>query len=182
MIFRSLFLILFIFNFNYCYAYEMILNDTPVNICFSPKGGCEQNILYMLDKTKSNLLIQAYQLTNKNIINKLIDLHKQGIQIIIILDKSMLRYNDDEKDYNDYVKMLSDNNITIYIDNKPAIAHSKVMIIDDKYLITGSYNFTFNAENRNVENMLIFDSLQLCKIYKVDFNERLSLSYLYKVQ
>ena len=52
-----------------------------------------------------------------------------------------------------------------HIDAKHGIAHNKVMVIDGKTLITGSFNFTKAAEEKNAENLLILDNDELAKIY-----------------
>ena len=43
----------------------------------------------------------------------------------------------------------------VKIDHEHAIAHNKIIIIDKKTLITGSFNFTNQAENENAENLMI---------------------------
>jgi phosphatidylserine/phosphatidylglycerophosphate/cardiolipin synthase-like enzyme len=55
--------------------------------------------------------------------------------------------------------------IPTYIDAKHAIAHNKVMIIDQMTVITGSFNFTKAAEVNNAENLLVIRSKELAKIY-----------------
>jgi phospholipase D len=52
------------------------------------------------------------------------------------------------------------------IDYKPAIAHNKVIIIDNGSVITGSFNFTKAAQFKNAENVLIIHDKQLADIYK----------------
>jgi len=46
-----------------------------------------------------------------------------------------------------------------------AIAHNKVMIIDKAVLITGSFNFTKAAEEKNAENLLVIRSKELASTY-----------------
>ena len=53
--------------------------------------------------------------------------------------------------------------------DKNDFMHNKVMIIDDKVVITGSYNFSENAE-ANDENLLIFESTALAGAYNKYFN------------
>ena len=53
--------------------------------------------------------------------------------------------------------------------DKNDFMHNKVMIIDDKVVITGSYNFSENAE-ANDENLLIFESVALAGAYNKYFN------------
>lgn len=46
----------------------------------------------------------------------------------------------------------------------------KVMIIDQETVITGSFNFTRAAEEKNAENLLIIKSKELAKIYIDNWN------------
>ena len=50
-------------------------------------------------------------------------------------------------------------------ESKHAIAHNKVMVLDGKTVITGSFNFTKAAEEKNAENLLILENAELAKIY-----------------
>lgn len=55
--------------------------------------------------------------------------------------------------------------VTTYYDSSHAIAHNKIMIIDKEIVITGSFNFTKAAEEKNAENLLILRNKDLAKIY-----------------
>jgi len=55
--------------------------------------------------------------------------------------------------------------VTTYIDSQHAIAHNKIMIIDKETVITGSFNFTKAAEEKNAENLLILKNKKLAEIY-----------------
>lgn len=60
---------------------------------------------------------------------------------------------------------LSNSGIPVFIDAIHAIAHNKIMIIDDEIVITGSFNFTKAAEEKNAENLLVIKSKELAKEY-----------------
>ncbi|HZR19486.1 MAG TPA: phospholipase D-like domain-containing protein [Verrucomicrobiae bacterium] len=53
--------------------------------------------------------------------------------------------------------------------DKNDFMHNKVMIIDDEIVITGSYNFSENAE-ANDENLLVFESTQIAAAYNKYFD------------
>ena len=57
------------------------------------------------------------------------------------------------------------NGIPCYIDAKHAIAHNKIMILDDSIVLTGSFNFTRSAEEHNAENLLVINDPVLAKQY-----------------
>ena len=88
---------------------------------------------------------------------------KRGVDISILIDKVAKRE----------AKHLIALGFAVRIDNKPHIAHNKIMIIDRKSVITGSYNFTKNA-NSNAENVLLLDDENIVKEYVNNFYKRLS--------
>jgi phosphatidylserine/phosphatidylglycerophosphate/cardiolipin synthase-like enzyme len=61
-----------------------------------------------------------------------------------------------------------------FIDDKPASAHNKIMIIDNRVVISGSVNFTRAAENQNAENLMILEGLtDLTRTYRENFQKHL---------
>ena len=134
-------------------------NVDVANVCFSPHGGCTEVIVYQIDDAKSEILIQAYSFTSTPIAKAIVNAHKRGVHVEIILDKS----NRSEKySAGDFIVHMG---VTTYIDSKHAIAHNKIMIIDKKTVITGSFNFTKAAEEKNAENLLIIRNKKLAEIY-----------------
>lgn len=168
----SLFIILFLFA-STSFA-EVITINSKVAVFFSPNGGATDAIVQVINAAKTRIYVQAYVLSSQPIIDALIEAKKRNIDVQVILDKG---HNSDH--YSKYTNMLNDIGIPCYIDEKPHIAHSKIMIIDDNYLVTGSFNFTKSAEQSNAENMLIFNSPELVLIYLNNFKDRLSKSIPY---
>ena len=125
-------------------------------------------------QAKSEILIQAYSFTSAPIAKALIDAHKRGIKIEAILDKSNVTANYSSATY------ISNNGIPVYIDAAHAIAHNKIMIIDRETVITGSFNFTKAAEEKNAENLLIIKSKELAKTYLENWIKHKGHSYEYK--
>jgi phosphatidylserine/phosphatidylglycerophosphate/cardiolipin synthase-like enzyme len=69
----------------------------------------------------------------------------------VILDKS------DVKEGYSSAAFLRHMGITPLIDSNHAIAHNKVMVIDAREVITGSFNFTKAAEEKNAENVVFIN-------------------------
>ena len=70
--------------------------------------------------------------------------------------------------------------IPIWIDAKHAIAHNKIMVIDGQTVITGSFNFTKNAEENNAENLLVIRSPELATKYTANWKAHLEHSEKYE--
>ncbi len=67
------------------------------------------------------------------------------------------------------INLLAREGIPTFIDADHAIAHNKVMIIDNGLVITGSFNFTKAAEERNAENLLPTSNARLGALYAEDW-------------
>jgi phosphatidylserine/phosphatidylglycerophosphate/cardiolipin synthase-like enzyme len=128
-------------------------------VCFSPKGGCTENIVAQINAAKSEILVQAHSFTSASIARALLNAHKRGVNVEAILDKSQ------RKEKYTSATFLVNAGILTYIDDKHAIAHNKIMIIDNEIVITGSFNFTKAAEDKNAENVLVIKSKELAKVY-----------------
>lgn len=101
--------------------------------------------------------------------------HERGVkEEEIILDK-----NQRTKRYSS-ATFLANQKIPVYIDGQHGIAHNKVMIIDRKIVITGSFNFTRAAEERNAENLLVIRSEDLAKAYLDNWQRRREHSEEYR--
>jgi phosphatidylserine/phosphatidylglycerophosphate/cardiolipin synthase-like enzyme len=141
------------------FATDLTLNNTPTQVYFSPHKGCTEAIVRELGTARTDILVQAYSFTSAPIARALLDAHNRGVRIDAILDKSQrgAKYTS--------ATFLANSGIPTFIDESHAIAHNKIMIIDRATVITGSFNFTKAAEERNAENILILKSPQLANIY-----------------
>jgi len=148
--------------------------DVSVRLCFTPGGDCTEKIVREIASARSEILIQAYSFTSAPIAKALIEAHKRGIKVAAILDKSQrtAKYTS--------AAFLANMRIPTYIDGKHAIAHNKIMIIDAARVITGSFNFTKAAEEKNAENLLIIESKEIAKAYRKNWFEHLEHSEKYE--
>ncbi len=120
-----------------------------IQVFFSPKGGCTTAIVAELNRAQHQVMVQAYSFTSEPIAAACVAAHHRGVQVFAVLDKSQ------ESEQYSAADFLVNSGITTLIDSQHAIAHNKVILIDGQTLITGSFNFTTNAEQSNAENLLI---------------------------
>ncbi len=142
-------------------------------VYFSPHGGCTDAIVSQIDGAKKTILMQAYSFTSTPIARALVEAKKRGVDVRAILDKSQRteKYSG--------ATFLYNSGIPTVIDDKYAIAHNKILIIDKHIVITGSFNFTRAAENDNAENLLILQSDELAARYTQNWQYHLSRSVPY---
>ena len=149
---------------------------TNEQVYFSPKGGCTEAIVKNLDQAERYVLVQAYSFTSKPIAEALVGAHKRGVKVKVLLDKSQRRGKGSK------LGMLVDAGIPVSIDTKHSIAHNKVMIIDGVTVMTGSFNFTSAAEDKNAENLLVVHDKALAKQYRDNWNKHQQHSEPYRAE
>lgn len=139
--------------------------------CFTPGNRCDIRLIDAIESAHSSIYVQAYQLTSKPIQDAIVDASKRGVKVELILDKSQAR----QKGYSPAL-FFHNMQIPVWIDNKAAIAHNKVIIIDNMLVITGSYNFSRAAQYRNAENVVFIRSKDIAGEYLKNFQKRLKVS------
>ena len=152
------------FNKRTWYSQPSELND--INLCFTPPTGCADLIAKEIFHAQKEIYLQAYSFTSKKIIDQIISAYNRGIKVNILLDRSNLtdRFS---KSY-----LLTDAGIKVKIDKAPGIAHNKVIVIDGQKVITGSFNFTNDADKRNIENVVLIKDKKIAAKYIQNWHNR----------
>jgi phosphatidylserine/phosphatidylglycerophosphate/cardiolipin synthase-like enzyme len=159
--FTGAFTVLFIAR----HIYHRFATPPSVAVHFSPKGGCTEAVVRELATARHEVQVLAYSFTSKEIAQALVDAKLRGVHVEIVLDHS-----NEKEEYTDLHFFLGQG-LTPLIDSHHAIAHNKVIIVDGRTVITGSFNFTHQAENENAENMLIIKGHpELVGSYRKDFS------------
>jgi len=137
--------------------------NTEYQTCFTPSDNCTGMIVNEIRSAKKSINVQAYSFTSLPIEESLATAKSNNIDVNVILDKTQK---------NTSAQYFIEHGIPVWIDYKPRIAHNKVMIIDNETVITGSFNFTFAAQSKNAENVLIIHDKELAKTYLANWNKR----------
>ena len=146
-----------------------------VEVAFSPNGGGAGIIINAITQAKKSIKVQAYSFTNADIAKALLDASKRGVEVKVVLDKSQ------ETEKYTSATFLANAGVPVRIDDDFAIAHNKIMILDEETVITGSFNFTKAAEERNAENVLVIrGNKDLAKLYLQNWQWRWDASESYK--
>jgi phosphatidylserine/phosphatidylglycerophosphate/cardiolipin synthase-like enzyme len=146
-----------------------------ISVYFSPKGGCTEAIVQQIGEAKHGILIQAYSFTSAPIAKAVTDAHKRGVSVTAVLDASnrTAQYS--------AATFLFNAGVPVFIDPNHAIAHNKIMLIDGRTIITGSFNYSKAAEESNAENLLVIkDKPELFAAFEANFRLHLAHSIKYE--
>ena len=148
----------------YAHLRQKFLDEPSIASYFSPKGGCTDAIVAEIRLARREVLVQAYSFSSKLIAQALIDAAERGVAVRILLDRS------NEKESYSEIGDLKQYQIELLIDASHAIAHNKIIVIDGRTLLTGSFNFTRQAEHENAENLLVLKGHnELVERYRKNF-------------
>jgi phosphatidylserine/phosphatidylglycerophosphate/cardiolipin synthase-like enzyme len=146
------------------WVHRWLVPPRVVRAHFSPKGGCTDAVVKEVHKARREVLVLAYSFTSKPIAEALIEAKKRGAHVEIVLDRS------NEQDTYSSLPLFVEKGLAPLLDSHHAIAHNKVILIDQHTLITGSFNFTHQAEVENAENLLVIQGHpELVDLYRQDF-------------
>jgi len=116
---------------------------------FSPSPKAIALVQSTIEQAEYSINLAAYSFTSYKIADALIEAKQRGVEVRVLLDKAQ------GKRHYRAIKDLQDAGIPIRINRHYAIMHNKYLIVDDKTVETGSFNYTANAEKHNAENVIV---------------------------
>ncbi len=126
-------------------------------------------IITMLKKAESEVSVAMAWFTNRELLQELIQCLHRGVKVSLILLDDIINHCDFGADFN---LLIAEKNSEFFLYPRTMkFMHHKFCIIDNKILITGSYNWTNYAESRNLENILLTEDVSLIKKYAACFDD-----------
>ncbi|EAR87695.1 phospholipase D1 (macronuclear) [Tetrahymena thermophila SB210] len=144
--------------------------DQECDVLFFPDKSNEQKVIDFINLAKKELKICVFTFTNTAIATAILKkVENEKIKVRIITDDVQ---NEGKFSIVDVLQYASDDLIKFRTDlNKDAHMHHKYVVIDDKMIATGSFNWTSAAVLKNNENLLLIKNQKLAKIYSKNFEE-----------
>lgn len=140
------------------------LKNGDVQVFFSPMGGGKDAVVKELQGAKKSISFMTFSLTDASISQAMRDKAKAGVKVEGIFDRWLAA-----GEYSQF-QPFKRAGIPVWKDGNEALMHHKVMIVDQKTVITGSFNFSQNAEHNNNEAFFIIRNAQaLAKDYEAEF-------------
>lgn len=148
-------------------------SDAKWKTCFTPKEHCLESITNVLQSATKSIYVQAYILSSQEIADALVTAFKRGVDVKVLVDRQQLFVEWSK------ISFLIDNQVPVYSDILATLAHNKVIVVDKKTVITGSYNFSCAAEIRNAENIIVIHDPKVAQAYLNGFIDRYQDCYRY---
>jgi phosphatidylserine/phosphatidylglycerophosphate/cardiolipin synthase-like enzyme len=137
---------------------------------FAAEGGVANHIIETIQGARQSVYFLAFSFTHEGIGNAIIDKAKAGLKVGGVFETT-----GSNTKYSEYGKMKAAN-MDVYTDGNPYVMHHKVIIIDERTVIFGSFNFSDNADKDNDENLLIVDDPNMAKAFKQEYDRVLEVA------
>ena len=128
---------------------------------FSPEDNCPRKIASLLARARRNVDICVFTITDDRITDAILQTHRRGVRVRVISD------NAKSLDLGSDVQQLARQGVPVRIDRSDYHMHHKFAVFDERYLLTGSYNWTRSAARHNEENFIVTHDEKLVR----DFTE-----------
>lgn len=141
------------------------VDGTPIWIVFTPEDGAlEQAIIPLVNAAQFEVRFLAFSFTDYPLANAMIQRFQNGASVAGVYEN--VGSDTDAAEFD----TLFCAGVSVRRDGNPGFMHDKVIIVDQRYIITGSLNFSTNAEDSNDENVIILDNAEIARLYLQEFD------------
>ncbi len=132
-------------------------------VCFSPGTDCLETITRRLENAERTADLCVFTITDDRISRVIDAAHRRGVVVRIVSD------NEKSSDLGSDIAQLAEAGVQVRTDRSPAHMHHKFAVLDGKWLLNGSYNWTRGAAAENRENLVVTDDPRLIKAFQNEF-------------
>lgn len=147
-------------------AQTVTIARTPVQVLFSPEDNAIDQIIPYIEQAQSSIVFMAFSYTHDTLTQAMLDRARDGVTVTGIFET-----RGSETEFSALGPMYCAG-LPVRQDGNPGTFHHKVIVIDDRILITGSLNFSANADESNSENTVILPSKTISALYLKEFDRR----------
>lgn len=133
--------------------------QASVDVYFSPTQDLEKQWVEMIGEAKEYIAISCFGMTNENIFNALLQKKKAGVKILVLEDKMQSGSKHDMRD-----KLIAAG-IEVVVKKVQVLEHNKVLLVDGKDAIIGSWNLSNSAQAQDNSIAVFRDEPEIA--YKV---------------
>jgi phosphatidylserine/phosphatidylglycerophosphate/cardiolipin synthase-like enzyme len=142
---------------------QLSINNVPIESYFAPKDKVIDAVINRINGAQKSIHFMAFSYTHDEMGDAMIARFKAGVDVQGVFEKT-----GSETEYSEFGRMKKAG-VSVLQDGNPYTMHHKVIIIDGKTVILGSFNFSDNAAKSNDENLLIIDDAKLAQAFEEEY-------------
>jgi phosphatidylserine/phosphatidylglycerophosphate/cardiolipin synthase-like enzyme len=132
-------------------------------VCFSGVDDCSSIIVNLIDSAEKYVHVAIYSFTLDSLGDVLIRARDRGVEVKVVIEREQAEVKGSE-----YERLLKAG-INVRLDGNKYLMHHKFMVVDGRIVVTGSYNWSYGAEENNDENMIVVSNPDVARLYEAEF-------------
>ncbi len=137
--------------------------DQVRSVCFSKTMNCASIIISLIDSAERSVLVAVYSFTSDQLADALIRAHRRGVEVRVVIEERQANVQGSE------YGRLRNAGIQVRLDGNSGLMHHKFMVVDGEVVVTGSYNWSAAAEDRNDENIVVIYDRRTASLFTQEF-------------
>ena len=142
------------------------IDQTPVQILFAAEDDVIDRLIPLIEDARTSIRFMAFSFTNDEMGHAVLERARAGVDV-----KGIFETRGSETEYSE-MPTLYCARVPVRQDGNPGTLHHKVLVIDDRIVVTGSLNFSNNADEDNDENVVIVTNTDIASHYLLEFDRR----------
>ncbi len=142
-----------------------ILDGTPIQVLFSAEDHAVSNLIALVNDAEVSVRFLAFSFTDYPLAQAMIDRAKVGVDVKGVFEKFGSNGTRSE------LRTMWCAGLPVRQDGNGSFLHDKVIIIDNSIVVTGSLNYSSNADDSNEENVVILDNAEIAALYLQEFEK-----------
>lgn len=145
---------------------KVIVNGTPISVLFGAEDEVADALTELINNTKSDVTFMSFSFTHDGMGKAMLAKANQGVRV-----QGIFETRGSQTQYSELPRLFCQG-IPVRQDGNPRTLHHKVIVLDKQTVITGSFNFSNNADQKNDENVVILENPGIAKLYLQEFERR----------
>jgi phosphatidylserine/phosphatidylglycerophosphate/cardiolipin synthase-like enzyme len=145
---------------------ETTIDGTPVRVLFAAEDDVAEQLVPLLESAQSSIRFMAFSFTHDEMGAAVLARAQAGVDV-----KGIFETRGSETEYSE-LPALYCAGVPVRQDGNKNTFHHKAFVIDDKTVVTGSFNFSDNANESNDENVVIVANSDIAALYLQEFERR----------
>jgi phosphatidylserine/phosphatidylglycerophosphate/cardiolipin synthase-like enzyme len=143
---------------------RVTIDGTLIDVYFSPDDKVQASLLDLLENAESSIYFLAFSFTSDKLGSAMRTYAENGIKVSGVMEAEQVKSNIGTE-----FDPFKQAKLDVLMDGNEGQMHHKVMIIDERIVVMGSYNFTNSAETKNDENLLVIYSKEIAAQFMAEF-------------
>lgn len=140
---------------------ELTISGTTVENYFSPTDHVMERLIQYVQDAQKSVHFMAFTYTDKDLANAMIAQAQAGLDVQGVIENRASSQG--------ALPVLFCAGVPVKTDGNKYTMHHKVIIIDGKIVVTGSFNFTNAADHDNDDNIIVLHSPAAAQLYEQEY-------------